>query len=386
MTSVTTNSCFVRVSAHGNKPCVEIGNERVALKIACSGCQIVHASAPGVAWNPFWEPPWETVPVSLRRVAARDDRKFSQAQQDVLESQLLASIGGHNLCLDVFGGQSVGETKRAGLSFHGEAGLLEWTVEHVTDDEVTLVCRLHETQLLVKRKFRVEDGSCQVEVTETIENLVGFQRALGRQQHVTIGAEILSEGSPCTFFTNCDKGKTWPVDNGKNSFFSVNEEFEGGSIPRKDGHTDEWAKFPRCDSNSDLCTMRVNPNEKHGFFGLVKPCTKAGEESGSVVFSYVWERAAFPWLMTWEENQCRTNAPWNGRTLARGLEFGSYCFANGRQTNVEQGKLLNTPCFEWLDAYEKKQTQFWISLTVTDRPVQTVEAVKSIISATGMVE
>lgn len=104
--------------------------------------------------------------------------------------------------------------------------------------------------------------------------------------------------------------------------------------------------------------------------------------------------------MTWEENNARQQGPWNGRTLCRGLEIGSYALAKGRRWNVEQGKLFDTACFvssqqlvlslpvfwsrrrlrkavpflrpmncfllrlqEWIDAYEEKTTSFCISLT-----------------------
>jgi hypothetical protein len=356
-----TSGCFVRVSSHFSKPAVEIGNAKVGLKVACSGCQIVCASAPGVPFNPLWDPPWETVPVSLRRVKAREEANFSQAKTDVMESQLLASIGGHSYCLDVFGAHSEGETKHSGLSFHGEAGLKEWEVTDVTDNSVTLSCHLKETQLAVSREFTVHADLPVIQVSETLKNLVGFQRALGRQQHVTIGSEML-KGDACTFTTNCDKGRTWPDDNGENSFFATGKDFEvGENIPRKDGGTDDWSRYPRCESNSDLCTMRVAPSSDLGYFSVLKPGAESA--SGSTVsFSYTWERETFPWLMTWEENRCRSQAPWKGRTLCRGLEFGSYCFATGRKRNVEQGSMFGTPCFEWVDAYEEKKTNFWISL------------------------
>ena len=56
-----------------------------------------------------------------------------------------------------------------------------------------------------------------------------------------------------------------------------------------------------------------------------------------------------------------------GRTLARGLEFGSYAMAMGRRWNVEKGELLNTPSFEWLDAHETRSTVFHISLQSIER-------------------
>ena len=74
-------------------------------------------------------PPYSTVaqllagcPGSLRMVAARDGEQFSLSPEDALESQLLACLGGHNLCCDVFGAHSKGEVANSGLSFHGGCG------------------------------------------------------------------------------------------------------------------------------------------------------------------------------------------------------------------------------------------------------------------------
>ena len=102
---------------------------------------------------------------------------------------------------------------------------------------------------------------------------------------------------------------------GEDSFFAIGTEFKTPMVPRKDGRADDWRAYPRCPKNSDLLTMRVPPESEHGYFVAERP--------GEACFAYVWERSAFPWLMTWEENNARAQAPWSGKTLCRGLEFGS---------------------------------------------------------------
>jgi hypothetical protein len=293
----------------------QVGNAAMSLKVITSGGNIVWAGAPGVDLNPLWTPEWDTVPNSLRRVAARDAERFSQAAEDVLESQLLACIGGHNLCCDVFGAHSEGEVQKAGLSFHGEAGLREWEVTEVDDASVTLSCHLRQSHLEVSRTYTpAPDGAPVVKVTERLKNLVGSDRALGRSQHVTLGAEILDGG--CRFSSNCDKGLTWPEDNGEDSFWAVGAEFDMPSVPRKDGGADDWGQYPRCEKSSDLLTLRVDPSATHGYM-LADRLLPGG---GAVAFAYAWERKAFPWLMTWEENRSRQQAPWSGRALTRGAK------------------------------------------------------------------
>lgn len=173
------SSTFVKVSDHNGKPAVEVGNAAMSIKVITSGGNVVWAGAPGVGINPLWTPEWDTVPSSLRRVAARDAEKFSQAAEDLLESELLSCIGGHNLCCDVFGAHSEGEVKNAGLSFHGEAGLREWEVTHVDDTSVTMSCHLRQSQLEVTRTYTpAADGAPVIKVTEKLKNLVGSDRCV----------------------------------------------------------------------------------------------------------------------------------------------------------------------------------------------------------------
>ena len=57
----------------------------------------------------------------------------------------------------------------------------------------------------------------------------------------------------------------------------------------------EWhvLRYPRGDTsetNSDLCTLRIDPSAEHGWM-----VAENRERSEALV--YAWERAAFPWLM-----------------------------------------------------------------------------------------
>ena len=150
------------------------------------------------------------------------------------------------------------------------------------------------------------------------------------------------------------------------SNFSINKEFQYPFVPRKNGETEDWRQYPRCPSNTDLCTMRVDPNDSLGWFVVERQEKPGADERKNVMLAYLWERTENPWLMTWEENRSRIQPPWNGRTLCRGMEFGSYAMAMGRKWNVEQGKLLGVPTFEWLDAHETKKNTFWMTMW-TDR-------------------
>lgn len=405
------STCFVAPRVFRGRQAVQIGNDKVAVTVLCGGGHIALVQSAGDAaatfgagvdaaaaaahaerdhGSPLWLPPWPTYDPALS--GAVPESIFG----DGLEGKyLLSHICGHNLCLDVFGAHSAAESRHAGraMSFHGEAGQVTWdVVEARVEGEgagaratLTLSAHLRHTLLSVTRTFTLRAGERTVKVTEAMKNLVGFQRALGRAQHVTFGAAFL-RGHRTSFTTNCDRGRTWPDALGEHASFEPASDFAYPRVPAcvaaagpggvhreamtagaagGEQQSVDWREYPRAAQSEGLCTMRVDPTAApldeasgKGRFGWLL----AHNRGTGVALSYVWERAAFPWLMAWEENNARMDKPWNGRTLTRGLELSSYAFPTGRPANVGMGTLFDTPTFEWLDAHEEKVTSYYISL------------------------
>lgn len=356
----------VKAASFRGAPAVVMDNGSVTLTVLPGGGHIASivpsgSSPSAAAVNPLWEPPWPLVTPALRHVPNEDE--FGDAS--ALESILLKTICGHNLCADVFGDHSPGEVEHSDLAFHGEAGFASWVVRHATvrDGAIKVVMRaeLPATQLRFERTFVMRPGSHVVKVTEDVTNMLGVQRPFGRAQHVTLGDAFLRNGA-CKFAANADFGHTWPDDLRPErlpQFWQADTTFEYPSIPRNDGgEADDWRRYPRAQRNSDLCTLRIRPGDKYGW--MVADQRHSREVGTAIV--YAWERKEFPWLMTWEENRAREHKPWSGRTLTRGLEFSSYAFARGRRWNVEKGALLDTPAFQWLDAKETRSTTFYIGV------------------------
>jgi hypothetical protein len=77
---------------------------------------------------------------------------------------------------------------------------------------------------------------------------------------------------------------------------------------------------------------------------------RAWSPASGVSFGYEWKRADFPWLGIWEENHSRTNPPWNGVTLTRGMEFGASPFPETRRKMIERGTLFGVPVYRWISA------------------------------------
>ena len=344
--------CTIEPVSFRGRPAVAVNNDVVELIVTTGGGHIASFTRVGQGLNVLWEPPWSTVDPALRNIAQPSEF------DDSLESKLLSNILGHNLCVDVFGGQSEGEA-RSGLTFHGEAGMVTWDVVSAESGAegatLSLSAFLRHTAMEITRVIHLAAGSSCVEVKESVKNLVGFERAYGCAQHATLGEAFLKD-RPALFACNADKGWTWPHDDLESiTTFAANREFDYPNIPRRDDGSSDWREFPRADDNSDLCTLRINPADRHGWFTAVQNAHK-------LALYYIWEREAFPWLMDWEESYTRSVAPWNKRNLSRGMEFSSYAFALSRRENVQIGELLNTPTFRWLDAYETHTTTFYMGL------------------------
>jgi hypothetical protein len=88
----------------------------------------------------------------------------------------------------------------------------------------------------------------------------------------------------------------------------------------------------------------------------------AWSPNSHVLVGYVWNRADFPWMGIWEENCSRTHAPWNGCTIARGMEFGVSPFPETRRAMIDRGRLFDTPCFRWIGAGKRVSAEYYAAV------------------------
>jgi hypothetical protein len=103
----------------------------------------------------------------------------------------------------------------------------------------------------------------------------------------------------------------------------------------------------------------MDPAQRDAFFVAFSPRLR-------LAFGYLWRQRDFPWLGIWEENHSRTHAPWSGRTMTRGLEFGVSPFPESRRAMVERSQLFGAPTFQWLPARGRAQVEYWAFLLPAD--------------------
>ena len=298
-----------------------IENERVRVTVLQEGGHIAGILEKSTGVNPLWTPPWPSIEPSTYDLA-RHPEYGSDA-----ESKLLAGIMGHNLCMDVFGPVSA-EEAAAGLTVHGEAPVANY---EISGDQARILMRtqLPNAQLTFERSIRLNGSVLQID--ESVENLSAADRPIAWTEHVTLGPPFLEKGrtqfrAPVT--------QSQPLD----------AEF-----------TTDFGTCTDAPSSGGYIGCLMDPKREHAFFTAWSP-------SSEVAVGYLWRTADFPWLGLWEENYSRTQPPWNGKTLTRGMEFGASPMPETRRRMIERGSLFGVPSFRWIGARTVAQVRYWAAI------------------------
>jgi len=291
-------------------------NDRVRITVLHEGGHIAEITDKQSGVNPLWTPPWDSIEPSTY-----DRAKHPEYGADS-ESKLLSGIMGHNLCMDIFGPPSE-EEAAAGLTVHGEASVALYEVA-ATDAELTQRTRLPQSQLRLERRISLENRVLRI--VESVENESITDRPIAWTEHVTLGPPFLEKGA---------------------TEFRAPETL---SLVLQEGNGD-LRRFTDQPVSGGFTTYLMDPSRRTAWFVAWSPASR-------VALGYVWRRTDFPWLGVWEENYSRTGAPWNGRTLTRGMEFGASPVAETRRHMIERGSLFGVPAFRWIPAHARVEVRY----------------------------
>lgn len=286
--------------------------------------------------NPFWNPPWKSIePWQYGKV---DARRYG--------AKLLASIFGHNICLSAFGDPSP-EEQRCGLSCHYEAPVMRWSAGRRRADANGLIfeygCNLPAAQMRLDRCVRLKAGSGIVRVMDTIRNLAGRDVPFTICQHVTLGPPFLEPGVTL-FDLPSARAHTFPVQFNKPQRLQLDREFKWPDGPGKSALVN--LRTAGKGVYGDFHTNLMNPGSPLSWFSAVNP--RLG-----LMLAYAWQRTDYPWLGVWEESRARKQSPWNGKTLARGMEFANTPFPLGLRKAVDMNTFQGQRTYAWLPARGK---------------------------------
>jgi hypothetical protein len=318
-----------------------IANDALRLTVLEEGGHIGEILDKRSGVNPLWTPPWASIEPST----------YSRARHpeygDGSDAMLLAGIMGHNLCVDIFGGPSDAESA-AGMTPHGEASVVRYEL-NVTGETLTAAAVLPGAGLRVEREIALVDR--MVRTRERIENLTVCDRPIGWTQHVTLGPPFLESGLT-EFRASATRSKVHEQP------FGVADDLAGAALfdwpfaPRAAGGVADLRRFTDVSPSSAYTAHLMSATQKHAFFVAFSPTAR-------LAFGYVWTREDFPWLGIWRENRSRTQVPWNGATVACGMEFGASPMPETRREMIDRGRLFDTPTFRWIPAKARVEVTYW---------------------------
>jgi hypothetical protein len=301
-----------------------IENDLVRVTVTREGGHIAEILDKRTGINPLWVPPWS---------------EFSGSGAD---AKLLAGIKGHNLCLDLFGVPSA-EEEAAGVGVHGEGPVVQY---EISTREESLHMRAYLPLAYIQFERTIQLDACAVRIREAVTSECAFDRPIGWTQHVTLGPPFLEKGVT-KFELTAARSKVFDGAFGTHDYLKPGAEFDWPHAPRIDEGTADLRVMNGAPSSCSFTTHLMNPGDAS--FTAV---------TGGLTFGYRWKTADFPWLGIWEENYSRTHAPWSGKTLTRGMEFGVSPMPETRRQMIDRRELFGVSTYRWLPARGRLEAEY----------------------------
>jgi hypothetical protein len=334
---------------------VSIENSHLRVTVLEEGGHIAEIFDKRTSVNPLWTPGWPSIEPS--RYDAVKHREYG----DTAEASLLAGIMGHNVCVDIFGGPSADEAA-AGMPVHGETSVARYDIGE-DDLQLTMRAVLPLAQLRFERRLRLHERA--VRIHEAIENMSGTDRPIGWTEHVTLGPPFLQKGAT-QFRASATRSKVFENPVGGGDYLEAGAEFDWPMAPRAGRGGADLRVFTNAPRSSAYTAHLMDPRREPAFFVAFSPAAR-------VAFGYVWKPADFPWMGIWEENHSRTQAPWNGATLTRGMEFGVSPMPESRGQMIDRGRLFDVPTYRWIPAKGRVEVEYWAVTQGADTIPETLE-------------
>jgi hypothetical protein len=260
--------------------------------------------------NLLWEASWQTVDPD-----AAEWQSAGYGPPDV--RRYLSGYTGHALCLDYFGAAPPGGLF-SGLSLHGEAASSIWTATLGEGDRAgcAWTVSLPEAGLSFERNIDLMSGESVAFVSESVRNERDACHSFDWVQHVTFGEPLL-ERSCSRVLASAGKGVSSPDAYGADSRIALDEDVEWpyARCAQGDGFVDLREPFAE-DGRGFIAGFQFDAKKEFAYVTVINWQMNLG-------IGYCFSTQRFPYMTVWEENRCRQEAPWNGRTRARGMEFGT---------------------------------------------------------------
>ena len=335
-------------SAYRGRSAAVFENDQLRVTVLEEGGHIAEIFDKQTGVNPLWTPPWPSMEPSEYQAG------FHRQYGSGAEAKLLAGIMGHNLCLDVFGGPSPQEAE-AGMTVHGEGSILPYDLTE-SPGGLTMQVLLPSARLRFERSLELRGRALRI--AESVQNVDVCDRPIAWTQHVTLGPPFLEPGAT-QFRASATRSRVYECLFGSDDYLTAGADFDWPLAPQGTGGSADLRVFNGAPRSSAYTTHLMDPGQEYAWFAAWSPASK-------LAFGYIWRQADFPWMGIWEENRSRTNPPWNGVSIARGMEFGVSPIPESRREMIERHRLFDVPAYLWLPARCRVAVEYWVVAQAAD--------------------
>jgi hypothetical protein len=209
---------------------------------------------------------------------------------------------------------------------------------------------LPAASLRLRRELRLRHNESVVYVEETLTNERAQDHFFHWTQHVTLGLPLLNPMESVIALPGT-RALTWPHGYEGASLVQDNKEFTWPDAPAIEGGKVNLAHAFAQNGKGFVAAVLLDPQREIGFVAALN--WQLG-----LLLGYIFRRSDFPWVAIWEENLARKGSPWDGKTRARGLEFGSTPMPIGKEETFARGSLFNTPTFRRIPAKSEQRVPY----------------------------
>ena len=358
--------CAADAVSWKNRCAYRLSNDAVELTILTGGGHIADFRLCGSPINALWEAPWPTI-----EPQTFSSREHAARYGDGPVGKLLSGYTGHALALGYFGMPSAAEAAQ-GLALHGEAAVSEWQLVSIAHDDhsasLALQVSLPAYQLFFQREISLRADSFNISIREVVTNRKHGKVEFQWVEHATFGEPLFTNGE-AHLFVSGTHGVTLPLGYEGHELLSNGTEYQWPHAPSPDGEMMDLSQGFVRDGTGFVTSLLTDPGREDAFVAV-------HNRRHALVVGYLFDRARFPWIALWEENRARDYAPWNGRTRARGVEFGTSPMPLGLDHAREMRTLFDTPVLTSIAADSSIETRYRLFLSPVPPPWEQIKDVR----------
>ena len=220
---------------------------------------------------------------------------------------------------------------------------------------------LLDVQMRLQRTLEIRPGESTVYITERTTNWRKADSPFFCQQHVTFGPPFVERGVS-RLDLPAVKGQTNNVAIHHTDPLAPDRSFDWPQVPLQAGGSTDLSIYPE-ERYMAVATLLLDSSRDYAYTAVSNP------RLGLLVI-YTFPRQVFPWTTLWYEHEAAEFLPYNNRTIAWGVEFGSVAL-----THRVMDTLMAGPLFGILSARHTIEINYQVQLLQIPKDWQGVEDV-----------